>query len=294
MPRDEIDRRVRARGRDARHRRAAGAQAARAVGRAAAACGARARARARAAGVPDGRAAVEPRREAPGPDAQRDQAPAAAGGHDDRLRDARPDRGDDDGRPRRGHAATACSSRSADTRTIYERPGQRVRGGVHRQPVDELRHARRDARRWPLELRKGELSLSLEAGPLPGAARRGDGRYPSRAHAPVAVRRRTRRAGRGPSVVRRDARTRDADRGRYRRRGALHRLGGRRRSRSPRATRCGSVSSPDASTCSTRRRPRRSRSSEPSVAHTPRAGVHTCRCHDASAGHWRPRGRQAA
>ena len=45
-----------------------------ALRRAAPACGARPRARPRAGGVPDGRAAVEPRREAPRADPQRDQA----------------------------------------------------------------------------------------------------------------------------------------------------------------------------------------------------------------------------
>ena len=56
------------------------------------------------AGVPDGRAALEPRREAARPDARRDRrAPARPRRHDD-LRHARPGRGDDDGRPRRRHA----------------------------------------------------------------------------------------------------------------------------------------------------------------------------------------------
>ena len=51
-------------------------------------------------GVPDGRAAVQPGREAARGDA-RVHRPAAPGPrHDDALRHARPDRGDDDGRPR--------------------------------------------------------------------------------------------------------------------------------------------------------------------------------------------------
>ena len=55
----------------------------------------------RPAGVPDRRAALEPRRQAPRPDAGRaDQPPPAARHHDD-LRHARPDRGDDARRPRR-------------------------------------------------------------------------------------------------------------------------------------------------------------------------------------------------
>ena len=51
--------------------------------------------RARAAGVPDGRAALEPRRATPRPDANaRSSESSASSGHDD-LRDARPGRGDD-------------------------------------------------------------------------------------------------------------------------------------------------------------------------------------------------------
>ena len=56
------------------------------------------------AGVPHGRAAVEPRREAPRRDARGDRPHPAGPRSDDRLRHPRPDRGDDDGRPRRGHA----------------------------------------------------------------------------------------------------------------------------------------------------------------------------------------------
>ena len=67
-----------ARGARLRHRRAAGAPAARAVGRPAPARGDGPRDRARARGVPDGRAAVQPRREAARGDARRHRAPAPA------------------------------------------------------------------------------------------------------------------------------------------------------------------------------------------------------------------------
>ncbi len=53
--------------------------------------------RAPAAGVPDGRAAVEPRREVARPDARRHRTPPARPRDHDALRDARPGRGDDDG-----------------------------------------------------------------------------------------------------------------------------------------------------------------------------------------------------
>ena len=65
--------------------------------------------RAGAAGVPHGRAAVQPRCQAPGADARRDRRPAGRPRRHDDLRHPRPDRGDDDGRSGRGdqegHAA---------------------------------------------------------------------------------------------------------------------------------------------------------------------------------------------
>ena len=60
--------------------------------------------RARSSGVPVRRAAVESRRQAARADARRDQGTAPAAEDDDDLRDARPDRGDDDGRSHRRHA----------------------------------------------------------------------------------------------------------------------------------------------------------------------------------------------
>ena len=54
--------------------------------------------RAQPAGVPDGRTAVQPRRQAARADAVRDHPPPEAARHDDGLRHARPGRGDDDGR----------------------------------------------------------------------------------------------------------------------------------------------------------------------------------------------------
>ena len=53
--------------------------------------------RPRAEGVPDGRAALEPRRQAARADAGGDRAHPAGAEGDDRLRHARPGRGDDDG-----------------------------------------------------------------------------------------------------------------------------------------------------------------------------------------------------
>ena len=80
------------------------AQAARPLGRPAPAGRDGARDRPAAAGVPHGRAALEPRREAPRADARRDRPAPARPRRDDDLRHARPGRGDDDGRPRGRHA----------------------------------------------------------------------------------------------------------------------------------------------------------------------------------------------
>ena len=111
--------------------------------------------RPRAAGVPDGRAAVQPRREAARADARRGRAPAEAPRHHDALRDPRPDRGDDARRPRRGHARRPpAAGRAAEG--ALQRPGQPVRGRLHRLARDELRrrphrgeHAQAAVRRRP-------------------------------------------------------------------------------------------------------------------------------------------------
>ena len=87
-------------------------QAGAAVGRPAPARGDGARDRARPVGVPDGRAALEPRRQAARADADRGLAHPEEPRHHDDLRDARPDRGDDARRPRGGDALRGCCSRS--------------------------------------------------------------------------------------------------------------------------------------------------------------------------------------
>ena len=104
-------------GEDPRPRAAPGPQAGQPLRRPAPARRDGPRDRARPEGVPDGRAAVEPRREAARADARRGLAHPAPAGHDDRLRDARPDRGDDARRPRRGDARRASCSRSTRPRS---------------------------------------------------------------------------------------------------------------------------------------------------------------------------------
>ena len=87
----------------ARPRAAPRAQAQGPLGRPAPARRPRPRDRARAQGLPHGRAALEPRRQAPGRDARQHRPPPPAAQDHDRLRHPRPGRGDDDGRPDRGH-----------------------------------------------------------------------------------------------------------------------------------------------------------------------------------------------
>ena len=95
VPRAEIEERVAGRRPAARARRAPAPQAARAVRRAAPARGDGPGDRAAAAGVPDGRAALEPGREAAGPDARRAREPPSTPRRHDAVRHPRSDRGDD-------------------------------------------------------------------------------------------------------------------------------------------------------------------------------------------------------
>ena len=122
---------------DPRPRAAPQPQARQPVRRPAPARGDGARDRAQPEGLPDGRAAVQPRREAARADARGGLADPVAAGHDDDLRDARPDRGDDARRPRRGHArGPAAAGRHAQE--PLRAPRQPVRRGLHGVAVDEL------------------------------------------------------------------------------------------------------------------------------------------------------------
>ena len=98
------------------------------------------------AGVPDGRAAVQPGRQAAHPDPPGARRAAPAARHHHRLRHPRPGRGHDHGRPHRHHPRRpAAAGRPAPGG--LRAPGEPVRGPVHRQPPDEhhRRHARRSA-----------------------------------------------------------------------------------------------------------------------------------------------------
>ena len=108
--------------RHARAREAPRPQALAAFRRPAAARGAGPRDRRRGAGLPHGRTAFQPRRAAARRDAPRDPRAAAAPGHHHGLRDARPDRGHDHGRPGGAACATGASSRRARPRTSMRAP----------------------------------------------------------------------------------------------------------------------------------------------------------------------------
>ena len=90
------------------------------------------------AGVPHGRAAVEPRRQAPRPDPHPDRLAAAPARRHDRLRHPRPGRGHDDGRPGRGAQGRPPPAVRHPARDVRP-PGQRLRRRLHRLPRDEPR-----------------------------------------------------------------------------------------------------------------------------------------------------------
>ena len=135
-PKDEIDQ---ARARSGTHPRAHGvprAEAESALGRPAPAGCDGPSDRPTAPGVSHGRAPLEPRREAACAHAGGDREPAERARRDDDLRHARPGRGDDDGRSRRGHAqGRAAAGRSAAA--ALRAPGQSLRRRLHRLPGDE-------------------------------------------------------------------------------------------------------------------------------------------------------------
>ena len=79
-------------------------------------------------------------------DAGRDRSTPSAPAHDRRLRHPRPGRGDDDGRPHRGHELRRPAADRPAAGAVRA-SGQQVRGRLHRQPGDELRQRRGQGRR---------------------------------------------------------------------------------------------------------------------------------------------------
>ena len=138
VPKEERRARVQETARDPRSRAVSRSQAQAPVRRAATARGDGARDRAAAGRVPDGRAALQPRRQAARADADRGGRAAGAPGRDDRVRHARPGRGHDDGPSGRGpEGRGAAAVRRAGH--ALPRAGQPVRGRLHRVAGDESR-----------------------------------------------------------------------------------------------------------------------------------------------------------
>ena len=117
--------------------RAAGPQAGQPLRRPAAAGGDGPGDRPAAEGVPDGRAAVQPGRQAAGADAHGGVPAAEAARHHHRLRHPRPDRGDDPRRPGGDHARRRGAAGRAAAGAVRP-PAQPVRRRLHRLAVDEL------------------------------------------------------------------------------------------------------------------------------------------------------------
>ena len=213
MQRASIGERVRRGGAAAGPLRAGRASARGPLGRAAPARGRRARDRARAAGLPHGRAAVEPRREAARGDARLPVAAAPRARHHDGLRHPRPDRGHDDGRSRRRHArwAPRAVRRPADA---LQPPGRPVRGRLHGLARHEPR-ARSTRAHRRRALPGARLPAHARAGPAPRCRARprrrpGRGRDPARGDVPRTPRPERRPGDRGDRGARRVAGLRPA------------------------------------------------------------------------------------
>ena len=116
--------------------------------------------RARAAGVPARRAALEPRRKAPRRDARLARAAPPAARRHDRLRHARPGRGDD-ARPARGGDARRQDPPGRHAEAALRRAARRLRRRLHRLAGDEPR--RGDRRGRPCRVRPVQPS---RAGPI--------------------------------------------------------------------------------------------------------------------------------
>ena len=172
VPQAEIDQKVERGGADPRPRAAPRPQAGQPLRRSAPAGRDGARDRAQPERVPDGRAALEPRREAARADAHRDLADPAAARDDHDLRHPRPDRGADARRPDRGDARRgAAAGRTAAG--ALQPSDQPVRRRLHRLAVDEL-PARRARRRHRQAADRDRSDPGRAAGrawsPVPAAA----------------------------------------------------------------------------------------------------------------------------
>ena len=115
----------------------------------------------------------QPRRQAARRDAGGAQAAAPAAADDDDLRDARPGRGDDAGRPDRGDEGRHRSSRRTRRWTIYEQPVNRFVAGFVGHAADELpRRAGSSRTAGTLYFDEGASRIRLPERQLEGALAR--------------------------------------------------------------------------------------------------------------------------
>ena len=160
LPKDEIDRRVRRSRPHSGPHGLTGEEAANAVGWPATARRNGPGDRPQPAGVPHGRAALEPRRQAPRRDARRDLAHPAGPRGDDGLRDARPGRGDDDG-DRVAVMRGGLLQQVAAAEGALRAAAQSLRRRVHQLPGHEPRPRRRGQGKRHVWARFGEHRLRL-------------------------------------------------------------------------------------------------------------------------------------
>ena len=188
VPKAEAKRRVERRGRDAGAHRVPRSAAEGAVGRPAPAGRHGPGDRPVAEGVPDGRAAVEPRRQAAGADALRHHPVAGPARYDDGVRHPRPGRGDDHGSPRGRAPQRGACSRSLPPQELYLRPANLFVASFIGSPSMNLLRGQVAVDDGTVSVSFAEHRLVLAPGAVeryPGSAgalgHRGDRRDPTRA-----------------------------------------------------------------------------------------------------------------
>ena len=118
--------------------------------------------RPRAGRLPHGRAALQPRRQAPRPDPRRDLAPPPAPQDDHRLRHPRPGRGDDDGHPHRGHER-GLLQQVGTPQQLYEHPANRFVAGFIGSPAMNFVHVKVEGSGSEARLKGGAFDAPIPA-----------------------------------------------------------------------------------------------------------------------------------
>ena len=182
----EVDRRGRSDRTPAPYRGASRPSARPTLGRAAPARRARARHGSQAARLPDGRAALQSRCQAPRAHAKRARGAARAARRDVRLRHSRPSRSDDDVRPDR-HDGCGTDPAARDAERALRAAGERQGRAVHRKPGDQLLARARGGwrRRRALRASAADRQSTCPLAPrLPSGCARRRSHLPARVHLP--------------------------------------------------------------------------------------------------------------